>query len=66
MSRRPSPERPRHRHHAALARIKEAQARRSEVHARRWALQAEIDYQLDVGIGERLAEDLRKDLDEDG
>jgi hypothetical protein len=48
----------RHRHHAALAQIKEAQTRRS-------ALLARID-QAEAEIGDLLAEDLRRDLGEDG
>ncbi|MGY1496745.1 hypothetical protein ACW4TU_09025 [Streptomyces sp. QTS52] len=46
-----------HRHHAALTRIEEAQARRS-------VLMAQID-QAEAQIGDLLAEDLRRDLDED-
>ncbi len=48
----------RHRHHAALAQIKEAQTRRS-------ALLVQID-QAGAEIGDLLAEDLRRDLGEDG
>ncbi|MDQ0904209.1 hypothetical protein QFZ22_000194 [Streptomyces canus] len=44
-----------HRHHAALAQIKEAQERRA-------GILAEID-QLDARIGDLLAEDLHRDLD---
>lgn len=48
----------RHRHHAALAQITEIQACRSALLAQRDQLEAEI--------GDLLAEDLRRDLDEDG
>jgi hypothetical protein len=55
----------RHQRRALLAQIEEAQARRSVLQTRKSALLARLD-QIGAELGDLLAEDLRRDLGEDG